>query len=181
MIYKFVLISDEVDDFVVEFLIESDATFLDLHELIRSTCGYTDDPQACFYLCDGMWDPQQRIPQEDDMTSRADEDVYLMRSTRLSELVEDQGQRISYVFDSLNDRRFYLELMGITFGKHLLKATCNRRHGTPPPQWADSGIIPIPDTIAGTAGTLDEEFYGAEGFDDEEFDPEGFEITDDNR
>ena len=34
MIYKFTIISDEVDDFMREIKIDADAKFLDLHKLI---------------------------------------------------------------------------------------------------------------------------------------------------
>ena len=42
MIYRFILISDEVDDFMREIQIDADATFLDFHKAIQETCGYKD-------------------------------------------------------------------------------------------------------------------------------------------
>ena len=43
MIYRFTLISDEVDDFIREIKIDSEATFFDLHEAILKAAGYKDD------------------------------------------------------------------------------------------------------------------------------------------
>ena len=40
MLYTITAASPEVDDFVLELQIESDATFESLHRLIRESCGY---------------------------------------------------------------------------------------------------------------------------------------------
>ena len=40
MIYRFTLISDEVDDFIREIKIDSEATFHDFHEAILKAAGY---------------------------------------------------------------------------------------------------------------------------------------------
>ena len=40
MVFKFVILSDEVDNFVREILIESDATFLGLNDAILESVGY---------------------------------------------------------------------------------------------------------------------------------------------
>ena len=43
MIYRFTIISDEVDDFVREIQIDPEATFSDFHEAILKSAGYTND------------------------------------------------------------------------------------------------------------------------------------------
>ena len=52
MIYRFTLISDEVDDFIREIKIDSEATFFDLHEAILKAAGYKDDQMTSFFICD---------------------------------------------------------------------------------------------------------------------------------
>ena len=39
MIFRFTIISDEVDDFVREIQVDPDATFFDLHEAILKSTG----------------------------------------------------------------------------------------------------------------------------------------------
>lgn len=56
MVYKFTLISDEVDDFVREIKIDSDATFYDLHKIILNCVGYKDDQMTSFFICDEDWE-----------------------------------------------------------------------------------------------------------------------------
>ena len=88
MIYRFTLISDEVDDFIREIKIDSEATFFDLHEAILKAAGYKDDQMTSFFICDDDWEKDQEITLED-MGSSSEEDSYIMRETRLSDLVED--------------------------------------------------------------------------------------------
>ena len=52
MIYKFRLVSDEVDDFVREIQIDPEATFYDFHVAILKSVGYTDDELTSFFICD---------------------------------------------------------------------------------------------------------------------------------
>ena len=56
MIYRFTLISDEVDDFIREIKIDSEATFFDLHEAILKAAGYKDDQMTSFFICDDDWE-----------------------------------------------------------------------------------------------------------------------------
>ena len=89
MIYRFTIISDEVDDFIREIKIDSEATFFDLHEAILKAAGYKDDQMTSFFICDDDWEKDQEITLED-MGSSSEEDSYIMRETRLSDLVEDE-------------------------------------------------------------------------------------------
>ena len=84
MIYRFTLISDEVDDFIREIKIDSEATFFDLHEAILKAAGYKDDQMTSFFICDDDWEKDQEITLED-MGSSSEEDSYIMRETRLSD------------------------------------------------------------------------------------------------
>ena len=48
MVYRFTLISDEVDDFIREIKIDSEATFHDFHEAILKAAGYKNDQLTSF-------------------------------------------------------------------------------------------------------------------------------------
>ena len=67
-------------------------------------------------------------------TSRSDEDLYLMKKTRLNELLEDEKQRMVYVFDPLDNRMFFIELTEISFRKTQEQPVCSRSHGEAPQQ-----------------------------------------------
>ena len=55
MIYKFRIVSDEVDNFRREICIDSDATFLELNDAILDSVGFTKDQMTSFFICDDDW------------------------------------------------------------------------------------------------------------------------------
>ena len=179
MVYRFTIISNEAEDFIREIKIDAEASFYDLHKAILAACHYTDNAPTSFLICNEEWEQEQEVLLEDMGTSRADEDLYLMKDTRLNELVEDEKQRLIYIFDPLEERIFFIELTEISFGKRLEQAVCSRSHGEPPRQSVELEEFQGKET-AKPAEDLNEEFYGSESFDAEEFDPDGFEISDGN-
>ena len=124
MIYRFTIISDEVDDFIREIKIDSDATFYDFHKSILDACGYSDDQMTSFFICDEDWEKEKEITLED-MGTSSEEDSWIMKDTRLSELIEDEKQRLLYVFDPLTERVFFIELSEIIPGQDLEQPHAN--------------------------------------------------------
>lgn len=175
MVFTFTVVSDEVDNFVREIKIDGDATFQDLHKIILESCNYTDDQMTSFFICSEEWEKEQEITLEDMGTNGSDEDTYVMRDTRLSELLEDEGQRLIYYFDPMADRCFFMELTVVEYSKNLKTAKVNRQKGEAPVQ-----LIDFEEAMKSMGGSLDldENFFGSEDFSEDEFDPEGFEITD---
>ena len=119
MLYRIKFISDEVDGFVREVKIDSDATFLDLNHIILQSCGYPDDQMTSFYICNDEWERGQQITREDMGVGNADEDIYAMDEVRLSEFIEDEEQRLEFVFDPFADRCFFLDVKEIIPGENL--------------------------------------------------------------
>lgn len=179
MVYRFTVISNEVDDFIREIKIEADATFFDFQNIILSSCGYDNQQITSFYICNNEWEMEQEVQLEDMGDSRSDEDVYLMKDTRLSELIEDEQQRLVFVFDPLTERMLFIELTEILFGQSQPSPICSRQHGNAPQQ-----ILDMDELFKGEGGKANEDiqenFYGSDEFDKDEFDPEGFQINDGN-
>ena len=88
MIYRFTIISDEVDDFVREIQIDPEATFFDLHEAILKAANYTNDQMTSFFICDDDWEKEKEITLEE-MDNNPEMDSWIMKETRLNELIED--------------------------------------------------------------------------------------------
>ena len=176
MIYKFRIISDEVDNFIREISIDADATFLDLQNAILDACSYTKDQMTSFFICDEDWEKKEEITLIE-MGSSAEYDNYVMDSTRLSELIEEEHQKLLFVFDPMTDRCFFMELHDIEYRKDLDAAVCTRSEGNPPQQ-----LESFDDFQASAAGLgasdFSSEFYGDEGYNDDEFDAEGFSDLD---
>ena len=133
MVYRFIIVSDEVDDFRRDITIDSDATFFELHEAILNSVGYAKDQITSFFICDDDWAKQKEITLID-MDSSSDEDSYIMDRSRLSELLDEERQKLIYVFELLTDRCFYMELREIIPRKNMEKPQVVKSAGHPPPQ-----------------------------------------------
>jgi len=180
MLFKIKLICPEVDGFLREYEIDSEATFLDLNKAILDSCHFPDDQMTSFYICSSDWERGMQITRED-MSEEGDnaEDILEMAKTRLSEFIEDAGQNIEFVFDPFSDRSFYLAVRELIPGKNLKKARVVRSQGEPPQQIKDLDFsMPAAAATAG-AGLDDDIFDGiTAGYNDDELDLDGFEISD---
>ena len=179
MIYKFRLLSDEVEDFRRDIEIDSDATFHDLHKAILASTGYNDDQMTSFFICDDRWEKETEITLED-MGSRSDEDSWIMRDTIIGDMVEEEKQHLLYVFDPLAERVFFMELSKIKYGENLEEAKCTKSIGEAPVQLLDfDEIMKKSNTIAtNDTDDIDDDFYGSDGYNDDELDIDGFDIND---
>ena len=177
MIYRFKVVSDEADNFRREIEIDADASFLELRNAILDSVGYTKDEMDSFFLCDDDWSKHEEITLED-MGSGSDEDVWIMEDTHINELVEEEGQRLIFVFDYLTERSFFMELKKIIPGKTLLDPLCTRKEGKAPAQHVSLDEFEAKvDQRAAAAATdmdLDADLYGDSQFDINEL-PEGLE------
>ena len=173
MIYRFTIISDEVDDFVREIQIDPEATFFDLHEAILKAANYTNDQMTSFFICDDDWEKEKEITREE-MDNNPEMDSWIMKETRLNELIEDEKQKLLYVFDYMTERCFFIELSEIITGKEIKGAKCTKKSGEAPKQTVDFEEM----AAGGGSLDLDENFYGDQDFDMEDFDAEGFDVND---
>jgi hypothetical protein len=115
MIYRFIIISDEVDNFMREIQIDADATFFDFHKAIQKSCGYEDGEMTSFTICENGWEKCQEITLEE-MDTESDQDSYVMADTHLEDMIEEDKQHLIYTFDPLADRCFFIELAVIVTG-----------------------------------------------------------------
>ncbi len=174
MIFKFLILSDEVDDFKRGIELDADATFLDFYRAILDCTGFSDKEMASFYLCDSKWRKKLEITLVE-MDTYSDEDPYTMEDTVLSDHLDDEKQKLMFVFDYLNERALYIELSEIIPGKNLESPVCTLSTGHAPVQ------IMEPEEVLPISVILDteESLYGDESFDPDELDVDGFEPLDD--
>ncbi|GAB6011152.1 IS1096 element passenger TnpR family protein [Viscerimonas tarda] len=174
MIFKFLILSDEVDDFKREIQIDANDTFFDLHQAITKSVKYKDGEMASFFICSDAWEKEKEITLVE-MDTSPEEDSYVMEECVLDDFLEDERQKLMYVFDYLLERAFYIELSEIVTGKSLNAAICSFSEGEAPEQ-----VVEL-DVFETKSGSLDigENFYGDESFDMDELDSEGFDGLDD--
>lgn len=168
MIYRFKIVSDEVDNFRREIEINSDSSFLDLRNAILDSVGYTKDDMDSFFLCDDTWEKHTEITLVD-MDSASDEDIWVMEDTPLDSLLEDEGQHIIFEFDYLTERSLFMELKEIITGRHLDRPVCTVSHGNPPKQKVD--LEEFDSQIEKKMMAANQDFM-LDGFDEEGFNPD---------
>lgn len=174
MIFRFLILSDEVEDFKREIQIDGDATFLDLHQAIIDCTAFDPKEMASFFLCDDDWRRKKEIALIE-MDTDSDEDAYIMETCVLSDDLEDEKQKLMLMFDFLTERSLFLELSEIITGKHLKKAVCTFSEGEAPTQFlAVEEVKPETTTTAS-----DESFYGDSDFNPDELDKSGYDGVDD--
>ncbi|MDH6355286.1 hypothetical protein M2132_001625 [Dysgonomonas sp. PH5-45] len=173
MIFRFLILSDEVDDFRREIQIDSDASFLDLHKAITKSVGYNDGEMCSFFICSDDWEKEKEITLVE-MNTSSDEDSYIMEECHLGDFLEDEKQKLMYVFDYMTERAFFMELAEIITGKDLEQAVCTKTEGEAPAQFVDF------ETFDAGIQTIEtgENFYGDETYDMDELDADGFDGLD---
>ena len=172
MIYKFRLISDEESRFKLEIEADADDTFFNLRNAILEAAGYTKDQVDSFIICDEDWNKDKEVTLVD-MGSDSDQDIWLMDETRLSDLIEDEGQKLMFEFDILSNREFFMEMKELIPSKHLSQPLCTRKSGTAPKQILDLDAFEPTSAKGATAVGIDdlgEDFYGSDEFNEDELD-----------
>lgn len=180
MVYKFFVGSEESGNFKLEIVIDSGDTFLRLRNCILDAAGYSKEEMDSFYICNQEWKKTHEVTVMD-MGSDSDEDVWLMEDTPLEELLDDEGQKLKFVFDYMTERNFFMILNEIIPGKNLKDPCCQRKVGKAPKQFIteDDLITRISKTDANTnTDDMDEDFYGDEGFNEDELENLGDNFDD---
>ncbi|MBQ7996730.1 MAG: hypothetical protein IJ249_03590 [Paludibacteraceae bacterium] len=173
MIYRFTFSCEEGDpNFRRVFEADADATFLDLHKAILQSVNYTDDQMTSFFLCNDEWEKGQEVTLVE-MGSSFEYDNMVMESTKLSDLIEEQGQRLIYVFDPMFERYFFGSLKEIKPGS-MTGVECVESRGKAPKQ------LKSEDPLAGvSAKGGNDDFMFDDEFKDEydlgDIDMEGFQ------
>ncbi|MDO4727343.1 MAG: hypothetical protein Q4A56_09070 [Porphyromonadaceae bacterium] len=182
MIYRFLLLSDEIENFERIIEIDSEATFLEFREAILKSVGYSDTELTSFYICSYDWEREQEILFIE-MDSDSSVDTYLMDNTKLDDFLEDEGQRLMFIFDMLTDRAFFIELKEVIVGKSLDTPKCVVAKGNPPVQSIQFDEI-LDDVVkkGNNLNIFDDDLYGDNLYNEDEFDPDGFsDLTFDER
>ena len=173
MIFNFRIVSDEVDNFKREIKIDATATFLDLKNALCESVGYDKTQMDSFFICDDGWEKVQEITYED-MDLDSDQEAWLMDDAVLEDFIDDEGQKLLFVFDYMTDRALYMEMKEMVPGKTLKDPVCTLSQGHAPAQTVDMNefdaqvdakaaakAAAIPDDI-------DEDFLGTDQYDPEE-------------
>ncbi len=118
-VFKFRMKIRENDEFVRDFELLANQTFLNFHELIHEHITFKGKELASFFICNQNWKKQQEITlidmQEDqeEIEKTPRPKAIMMEDARLKDFIEDPHQLIRYEYNFLNPQVFFLELIKI--------------------------------------------------------------------
>lgn len=167
MVYKFRVILDTEEDIFRDIAILDEDTLEDLHNAIVNAFGFDGLEIASFYTCDDDWTQDEEIPLFD--TGDTPGEQMTMADYILGSTLNEENNKIIYVYDFLNMWTFFVELAaieepegGVTYPDLLFA------HGEMPAN--------APDMAFGADGAEDD-LYGE--FDDD-YDEEDLDMFDDD-
>jgi hypothetical protein len=109
-ILKIRVVLDHDDQVFRDIEVETSGSMEDLHETILAAFNITNDQMASFYESDEEWNKGPEIALMDMGTS--EEPVSLMTDTSIQDKLVERS-RLLYVYDFLNLRIFYVEVISL--------------------------------------------------------------------
>ncbi|MDE6482259.1 MAG: hypothetical protein K2L01_00630 [Rikenellaceae bacterium] len=114
-IIKFRVLSDEDDNFLRDYQIDSDMTLRQLHDFVCDDLGYDPGELCSFFLSDDKWSKLYEFTSVDmGFTDGDDSSAPLtMDGITAGRLIVAPGDRLLYIFDQLEDRALFFEAIAI--------------------------------------------------------------------
>jgi hypothetical protein len=109
MIYRFraILDHDQKEDIFRDIEIRKTDTFEDLHNVLIQSFGFDGSEMASFYISNDQWEQGQEIALFD---MGQNTDVKMMNETIVEELINEDNNKLIYIYDFLNMWTFLIEL-----------------------------------------------------------------------
>ncbi len=159
MVYRFLILSDEDEDFRRELRINAEATFLELNDFLLASLGYDNHEMTTFHLCDEDWHKEREVTLFD-MSFDESNPSLVMSEYKLSDLMEAKGEHLFFVFDMLAERGLFMELAEIDEDSEELVPRITFEQGNPPVQMVDL------DVASSRLSTLEDDNFD-DSFDDD--------------
>lgn len=116
MVFQFKIISDKVENFALHIDADAKNTFFELHEAIQDECKYDPSELATFFFADEEWDKGVEISM---FRNSSEKPLLTMKNTALGDYLNEKEDKLIYVFDVINQKSLYIELIEIVMEKKL--------------------------------------------------------------
>ena len=109
MIYRFraILDHDQKEDIFRDIEIRKTDTFEDLHNVLTQSFGFDGSEMASFYISNDQWEQGQEIALFD---MGQNTNIKMMNETIVEELINEDNNKLIYIYDFLNMWTFLIEL-----------------------------------------------------------------------
>lgn len=120
MIYQFRVLSDEIEDFLLDVEVQFDMNLRDFSDFLQEKLGYDRSIISSFFFSDSEWEKLQEYTQEDMNIAQDDLEYALceecdapiaMSKVSVVDVIKEKFDRLVYVFDPINERQLYIELI----------------------------------------------------------------------
>ena len=114
MIYRLrvILDNDTEDDIFRDIEINKKDALVEFHKSIITSFGFSNNEIASFYLSDNQWNQGEEIS----LFSFEDQDNKLMSDILINDVINNQNNKLIYVYDFLNMWTFLIELVEVAEG-----------------------------------------------------------------
>ena len=122
-IYKFRMLTDTNDEFIRDFEILGNQTFLDFNRIIQENVNLGSEELASFHICNQKWtklkeitlldmkiDEEEEVKEED---KEFIEEQFIMKDSKIKDFIKEPHQRLVYEYDFLDIKTFFIELLGV--------------------------------------------------------------------
>ena len=136
MIFNFTMLSPETEDFERDYEVYDNMDLLQFHEFICNDLSYDPASFASFFTSNDNWEKLQEYTlmdmQEDDQGVVA----LPMAGTLLSQVINDDSERMLFMFDIFADRSMHIELNEARDAEDGVRypRVSYSSEGNPPPQ-----------------------------------------------
>lgn len=110
MIFKFRMLSDEVDNFARVYEVSYDMDLEQFHGFICDDLGYDKSEFASFFASDEKWSKLQEYTLVDMFDDEDGPISMQMKDTLLGHLIHQKHDRLIFMFDILAARSLFIEL-----------------------------------------------------------------------
>ena len=113
MVYKIRVILNTEEDVIRDIAIDADSNLEDLHNAITNSFGFTGDQMASFYRSDETWVQGEEHPLFD--LGEGNDRKVQMINVLVNEVLQEENDKMLYVYDFFNMWSFYVELIQTDF------------------------------------------------------------------
>lgn len=125
LVYRFRLISEDIDNFTRDYDILPGQTFLDFHSVIMESMELTHCDRASFFMTDKKYKKDKEISlkiekrqvrkYDDDLDEVVSQTITppLMKKSKVKDFIEDPHQKMIYEFQGKEFHAFFIELFRI--------------------------------------------------------------------
>ena len=137
MVYRFVVLSDEDETFVMEFEFLDSQNLLDFHNILQDELEFDRSQMASFFMATESWEKEEEFTLFDIGGGSS-----TMENAVLEEIIFRKNQKLLYVFDFFFDRALYIEYVG-EFEEEDDKEypVCTTSKGMPPKQVTFGSVL----------------------------------------